>query len=48
VRQASSIVYSAEALADEVKSLPGLTQKVGFRHFSGYLPIAENKRIFYW
>lgn len=43
-----TIDYTAEALADEVTSLPGLTDTINFRHFSGYLQISETKSIFYW
>lgn len=40
--------YTPEALADQVKSLPGLTDEISFNHFSGYLPISETKRMHYW
>ena len=45
---ASSNKYSSAALADEVTSLPGLSETPAFRHFSGYLPISSTKNIFYW
>lgn len=44
----ATIDYTAEALADEVTILPGLTDTINFRHFSGYLQISETKSIFYW
>ncbi len=45
---ASTANYSQEALADEIKDLPGLDEALTFRHFSGYLPITKSKNIFYW
>lgn len=41
--------YTKEALADEVLDLPGLTEKVTFRQFAGYLNLkGTQKNIFYW
>eukprot|EP01039_Chlorochromonas_danica_P016600 gene16600-19649_t len=41
--------YTPEALADEVKNLPG-TEKLdlNFRQFSGYLPVTATKNLHYW
>jgi cathepsin A (carboxypeptidase C) len=45
----SDETYSTEALADEVLNLPGAENlEFSFRHFSGYLPISETKRMHYW
>jgi hypothetical protein len=42
------IHHTKEALADEVVDLPGLDVPPPSRSFSGYLPISDSKRIFYW
>ena len=40
----------AQYLADaqEVKSLPGLTKSIKFRHYSGYLNVSSTRRLHYW
>jgi carboxypeptidase C (cathepsin A) len=43
------IQYSSEALADEIKNLPGAEKlDFSFRQFSGYLPISSTKNVHYW
>jgi len=33
---------------DEIKSLPGLSEPINFKQYSGYLNITEGKHYFYW
>lgn len=33
---------------DEVVNLPGLPKQPSFRHFSGYLNVADGKHLHYW
>ena len=33
---------------DEIKSLPGLSEPINFKQYSGYLDITEGKHFFYW
>uniref|UniRef100_A0A0N4ZPX6 Carboxypeptidase n=1 Tax=Parastrongyloides trichosuri TaxID=131310 RepID=A0A0N4ZPX6_PARTI len=33
---------------DEIKSLPGLTFNINFKHFSGYLSTSSNTNLHYW
>ena len=41
--------YTPEALADEVKNLPGAENlDFSFRQFSGYLSVSETKHLHYW
>lgn len=41
--------YTPEALADEIKSLPGAEGlDFSFRQFSGYLPVTATKHLHYW
>jgi carboxypeptidase C (cathepsin A) len=41
--------YTPEALADEVKNLPGAENlQLNFRQFSGYLPVTATKNLHYW
>jgi len=40
--------YTPEALADEVISLPGLTENINFKQFSGYLKVNSTKNLHYW
>jgi len=43
------IDYTPEALADEVRNLPGVNEELSFRQFSGFLDIPEStKKIHYW
>lgn len=49
----AGVAYTEAALADEITGLPGLSSEAAakagrFRQFSGYLPISDYKRIFYW
>ncbi len=32
----------------EIKELPGLKEKLNFKHFTGYLKASETHRLFYW
>jgi len=43
-------LYTSEALADQITSLPGLNYNHGFNQFSGYFKVSEhyNRNIFYW
>uniref|UniRef100_A0A8C1T7T7 Carboxypeptidase n=1 Tax=Cyprinus carpio TaxID=7962 RepID=A0A8C1T7T7_CYPCA len=34
--------------ADEIKYLPGLPKQPSFKHYSGYLSVADNKHLHYW
>lgn len=36
--------------ADEIKHLPGLRERLPFRHYSGYLNVdkANGRNLFYW
>lgn len=34
--------------ADEVTYLPGLQKQPNFRHYSGYLSVADGKHLHYW
>nr|XP_055049711.1 lysosomal protective protein-like [Misgurnus anguillicaudatus] len=34
--------------ADEIKYLPGLQKQPSFKHYSGYLHVADNKHLHYW
>lgn len=38
----------AAPAADEVKYLPGLQKQPSFRHYSGYLSVADGKHLHYW
>ncbi|CAN9512227.1 unnamed protein product [Ophioblennius macclurei] len=38
----------AAPAADEVTYLPGLQKQPSFRHFSGYLDVADGKHLHYW
>jgi hypothetical protein len=43
--------YTAEALADQVLSLPGaegIADKINFNQFSGYLKVGNTKNLHYW
>ena len=44
----ASSSYTPEALADQVKDLPGLTFTPSFNHFSGYLQVSPTRHIHYW
>jgi len=45
----SAADYTPEALADEVKNLPGAESlDFSFRQFSGYLSISDTKHLHYW
>jgi len=47
--RSNELQYSDEALADEIKDMPGLDYDINFRQFSGYLKIKDSKKhIFYW
>ncbi|EDV22249.1 Lysosomal protective protein [Trichoplax sp. H2] len=46
--QCSNIVYTKEALADEVLSVPNLHGNITFRHFSGYLNSVDGDMLHYW
>lgn len=37
-----------ESNADEIKNLPGLSFKIKFRQYSGYLDAPNGKHLFYW
>lgn len=38
----------AAPAADEVTYLPGLHKQASFRHYSGYLSVADGKHLHYW
>lgn len=38
----------AAPAADEVIYLPGLQKQASFRHYSGYLNVANGKHLHYW
>ena len=40
--------YTAKALADQIHSLPGLSESINFDHFAGYLDVSDSKKVFYW
>ena len=40
--------YTAEAKADQVINLPGLTDTITFNQFSGYLKVSDSKNLHYW
>lgn len=44
------VLWDSEAApaADEVTFLPGLQKQPRFRHFSGYLNVADGKHLHYW
>ena len=44
----SLIIYSQDALKDEITSLPGLNDAITFRQFSGYIDVSDSKKMFYW
>lgn len=45
----NGIEYSARALQDEVKDLPGIPDNVNFKQFSGYVDLPSgNGKVFYW
>lgn len=45
----SSLLGSDAAPADdEVTFLPGLQKQPSFRHYSGYLSVADGKHLHYW
>ncbi len=48
VRVPSPPPLSAAAAADEVHSLPGYLGALPSRHFAGYVPVSETKRLFYY
>jgi carboxypeptidase C (cathepsin A) len=43
-----SLNYTAEALADQITDLPGLTFTPSFAQFSGYLEVSPTRSIHYW
>ncbi len=45
----SAILFTAVVTkAEEVKSLPGLGQKLNFRHYSGYFKVSPTHYLHYW
>ncbi|CAG2116129.1 unnamed protein product, partial [Medioppia subpectinata] len=40
------VVFAANE--DEIKSLPGLSDPINFKQYSGYLDIGDGKHYFYW
>lgn len=44
----SLLSISAAPAADEVTYLPGLRKQPSFRHYSGYLDVANGKHLHYW
>jgi len=42
-----AVNYGPDSLKDEITNLPN-APAVGFRMFSGYIPVGGNKEIFYW
>ena len=39
---------NAAPAVDEVTYLPGLQKQPSFRHYSGYLSVADGKHLHYW
>lgn len=51
IGQNSYAQYTPEALADQVKYLPGsenILEKITFNQFSGYLKVGYTKNLHYW
>uniref|UniRef100_A0A8C1PFB0 Carboxypeptidase n=1 Tax=Cyprinus carpio TaxID=7962 RepID=A0A8C1PFB0_CYPCA len=46
--QISTVTVSGAPDADEIKYLPGLPKQPSFKHYSGYLSVADNKHLHYW
>lgn len=47
--QSSCVQYTDEALADQIKDLPGADNlEFNFNQFSGYLKVSETKNLHYW
>lgn len=46
--QLSLLGGDAAPAADEVTYLPGLQKQPSFRHYSGYLSVADGKHLHYW
>jgi Serine carboxypeptidase len=44
----TSSSYTAEALADQIINLPGLSYNISFNQFSGYLDATPTRHLFYW
>uniref|UniRef100_A0A8C4FEQ1 Carboxypeptidase n=1 Tax=Dicentrarchus labrax TaxID=13489 RepID=A0A8C4FEQ1_DICLA len=42
------VLSDAAPAADEVTYLPGLQKQPSFRHYSGYLNVADGKHLHYW
>uniref|UniRef100_A0A3Q3ATB7 Uncharacterized protein n=1 Tax=Kryptolebias marmoratus TaxID=37003 RepID=A0A3Q3ATB7_KRYMA len=42
------VISSAAPAEDEITFLPGLQKQPSFRHFSGYLNVADGKHLHYW
>ncbi|GMT33530.1 hypothetical protein PFISCL1PPCAC_28608, partial [Pristionchus fissidentatus] len=42
------LVESADRIYDEIDSLPGVTFKVNFKHYSGYLDASQGNHLHYW
>eukprot|EP00656_Telonema_subtile_P038799 TRINITY_DN43975_c0_g1_i1.p1 TRINITY_DN43975_c0_g1~~TRINITY_DN43975_c0_g1_i1.p1 ORF type:complete len:500 (-),score=135.66 TRINITY_DN43975_c0_g1_i1:173-1672(-) len=45
---AASPLYSSEALSNEITDLPGLPAGTNFKQFSGHIPVAQGRALFYW
>lgn len=45
---AAAVTYSPEALSNEITDLPGLPAGVNFKMFSGHIPVAKGRALFYW
>lgn len=44
----STPVYSNEALSNQITDLPGVPEGTNFKMFSGHIPVAKDRAIFYW
>lgn len=44
----SMLDIDAAPAADEINFLPGLHKQPNFRHYSGYLNVADGKHLHYW